>query len=83
MDYSQYFLVGSDMVHHCIAEFLTCPVNLEMFILFRDHFFGMPDRRRVNARRKLPIRSGCSSFQRGLSREDDCFTNVTCQATWF
>ena len=41
------------MVHRCIAEFLTCPVNLKMFILFRDHFFGMPDRQRVNARRKL------------------------------
>ena len=53
MDNSQFFLVGSDMVHHCIAEFLTYPVNLKMFILFRDHFFGMPDRQRVNARRKL------------------------------
>ena len=41
------------MVHHCIAEFLTCPVNLKMFILFRDHFLGMPDRQRVNARRIL------------------------------
>ena len=53
MGYSQYFLVGSDIVYHGIAEFLTCPVNLKMFILFRNHFFGMPYRQRVNARRKL------------------------------
>ena len=121
--FPQYFLVGTDMVHHCIAEFLTCPVNFKMFILFRDHFFDMPDRQRVKARRKLlpgtwshlwfagvrqcppwcsivgatvtvhqffcilhwydHIKSGCPSLQRGLSREDDYFTNATSQATWF
>ena len=42
------------MVHHCIAEFLTCPVYLKIFkILFRDHFFDMLNRQRVKARRKL------------------------------
>ena len=53
MDFSQYFLVGTNMVHHCIEEFLTCPVNLKMLILFRDRFFDMPDIQRVNARRKI------------------------------
>ena len=48
-----YFLVGTNMVHHCIAEFLTCPVNLEMLILFRDHFSDIPYRQRLKARRKL------------------------------
>ena len=51
--FPQYFLVGTAMLHHCTAEFLTCPVNFKMFILFRGHFFDMPDRQRVKARRKL------------------------------
>ena len=66
MDFSQYVLVGTNMVHHCIAEFLTCPVYLKIFkILFRDHFFDMPNRQRVKARKTWfwfwydHIRSGC------------------------
>ena len=58
MDISQYFLVGTNIVHLCIAEFLTCPVYLKMFFLFRDHFFDMPNRQRVKARGKLSIGFG-------------------------
>ena len=53
MNFSQYVLVGTNMVHLCIAEFLTCPVYLKMFIVFRDHFFDVPSRQRIKARRKL------------------------------
>ena len=55
MDFPQYFLDGTDMVHHCTTEFLTCPVNFKLIILFRDHFFDMPDRQRVKARRNLVL----------------------------
>ena len=56
--FSKYLSVGTNMVHHCIAEFLTCPVNFKMFILFRNHFFDMPNRQRVKARRKLGFNFG-------------------------
>ena len=63
--FPQYFLVGTDMVHHCIAEFLICPVNFKMLILFRDHFFDIPDRQRVKARRKLLPAPGLTSGLQG------------------
>ena len=86
--FSEYFLIGTNMVHLCIAEFLTCPVYFKMLILFRGHFFDMPNRLRVKARRKLGFGFGmitsdldASSLQRGISRQDNYFINVTRQKT--
>ena len=89
MDFPQYFLVGTDMVYHCIAEFLTRSVNFKMFILFRDHFFDMPDRQRVKARRKLGFGFGMitSDLNAPPFKADSAVmmifvTNTTSQATW-
>ena len=66
------------MVNHCIAEFLTCPLNFKMFIFFRENSSDIPDGQRIKARRKLSMT--WMSLQ-SFSREDDYFTkfNVTSQ----
>ena len=66
------------MVNHCIAEFLTCPLNLKMFFFFRDNSCDISDGHRIKARRKLSMT--WMSLQ-SFSREDDYFTkfNVTSQ----
>ena len=78
IDFSQYLLVWTNTVNHCIAEFLTCPLNLKMFIFFRDNSSDIPDGHRTKARRKLSMT--WMSLQ-SFSREDDYFTkfNVTSQ----
>ena len=57
MDFSRFFLVGTNMVHYCIAEFLTCPFNLKILFLFRDQFFDVPDGE-SKARRKIGFNFG-------------------------
>ena len=79
--FPQYFLVGTDMVHHCIAEFLICPVNFKMLILFRDHFFDIPDRQRVKARRKLLPAPGLTSGLQGSRECPPCCSIVGATGT--
>ena len=88
--FPQYFLVGTAMLHHCIAEFLTCPVNFKNVYSFQGSFLWHARSTESKGQKKTwfwfwydHIRYGCPSLQRGLSFEDNYFTYVTSQATWF